>query len=223
MVYVREISWSNIEELDDAIISYLLYLEGKDIKTIGIIRNINKEEVERHIIEGKIRYRAFEGNRSTEDIIKRLMKYRREERGAVLDSMLEEERKDLEKYAIEKLFNSSRDDCNFYIWLLGELRSKAAVPKLTTFLRASDGTIKRMCCSALGKIGDIRAEDGLIRALEDSRPQVREYAVKALGRIGSTKAFPYLKRILDNPNEKDYVKRSAAMIIEEIKLISNDK
>lgn len=216
MVYMREITWDKIDGLDDSEITYLLYLEGKDMKTIGLIRKMEKGEVERQIIEAKIRYRAYEGNRSTEDIIKKLMKYRREERGTILEDMDSMEKYKIEQYASERLFDSSRDECNFYIWLLGELKSREAVPSLTTFLKATDGNVRRTCCSALGKIGDIRAEEGLLRVLEDSRPQVREYAVKALGRIGSKRACPILKKMIEDPEERDYVKRSAQWVLDEI-------
>lgn len=213
---MKSFSWDNIDVLTDWQISYLLYTEGKDIKTICRIRDLDRSDVEKHIIEGKIKYRIYEGINSTEDILKKLMKYRREERINFLSSMTEEEKKGLEKHASEKLFDSSRDECNFYIWLLGELKSSMAVPGLVTFLKCTDGNVKRMCCSALGKIGDIRAEDGLINCLGDQRPQIREYAVKALGRIKSKKSLGVLNKILNSQKEKDYVVKAAKTAIEQI-------
>ena len=213
---MKEVTWKNIDTLESMEITYLLYLEGKDIKTIGLIRNMDRLEIERHIIEAKIKYRAYEGNNSTEDIMKKLMKYRREERGTILEGMLPGERGKLEKYAIKKLFDSAREECVFYIWLLGELKSRESVTSILAFLKAEDGNTKRMSCSALGKIGDIRAEEGLIKVLGDSRPQVREYAIKALGKIGSKKSYEFLRRLIENPEEKEYVKRAALAVMEEL-------
>jgi hypothetical protein len=79
-----------------------------------------------------------------------------------------------------------------------------------------DGNVKRICCSALGKIGDIRSEDALINCLEDSRPQIKQYAVKALGKIKSKKSLYTLNSICQNKNEKDYVIRAAAQAISDI-------
>jgi hypothetical protein len=194
----------------------LLYTEGKDIKTICRIRNLEKNDVEKHIIECKIKYRAFEGVTNTADIIKKLMRYGRDERISVLDRMTDIERKNLEKYAMGKLFDSNRDECNFYIWLLGECRSINAVQSIITFLKCSDGNVKRICCSALGKIGDIRAENALLNCLEDSRPQIKQYAIKALGKIKSRRALPILNSICSNKNEKDYVIRAAEQTIRDI-------
>ena len=45
----------------------------------------------------------------------------------------------------------------------------------------------------MGKIGDIRAEDALIKLLKDPKPQVRQYTIKALRKIKSRKAVEHLK------------------------------
>lgn len=211
------ISWENIEELSDSEISYLLYLEGKNIKTICRIRNLDKSDVERQIIECKIKYRILEGSERTEDIVARLMKCRREERTNAISYLDQSKLKEIEEYSIKHLFNSNRDDCIFYIWLLGEIKSKRSLTSITSFLRCSDGNIRRMCCSALGKIGDIRSEDGLIKCINDTRPQVREYAIKSLAKIKSKKALNFLEEALNNDNEKDYVKRAAQNAIKEIR------
>ncbi|WDC83649.1 HEAT repeat domain-containing protein [Caloramator sp. mosi_1] len=54
-----------------------------------------------------------------------------------------------------------------------------------TFLKCTDGNIKRICCSSLGKIEAKESEDALISVLTDKRPQVKQYAIKALGKIKS--------------------------------------
>jgi HEAT repeat protein len=214
---VMIISWEQIEALSDSEISYLLYLEGKNIKTICKIRNLDKGDVERQIIECKIKYRILEGSERAEDVVSRLMKCRREERANAISYLDESKLMEIEEYSIKHLFNSKRDECIFYIWLLGELKSKKGLPSIISFLRCSDGNIRRMCCSALGKIGDIKCEDGLIKCINDSRPQVREYAIKSLSKIKSRKSLEFLQNVINNTSEKDYVKRAAENAIKEIR------
>lgn len=210
---MKMFTWEDIDSLMDSEITYLLYLEGKDIKTICKIRNMKSSDVERHIIESKIKYRFLEGGDDVVSIIGKLMRYRREERANILSSLDGKKVKEIEKYAIERLFNSNREECAFYIWLLGEIRSNDAVPSIITFLRCKDGNIKRICCSALGKIGDVRAEDALIKCLNDEKPQVREYAIKALEKIKCKGSVGVLKRVVESEN-KEYVKRAAVRAIE---------
>jgi hypothetical protein len=212
---MKAITWEKVDELNDSEISYLLYTEGKDIKTICKIRNIAKVEVERHIIECKVKYRIFEGTNNIDAISKRLMRFSKEERINALNMMSNEDKKRIEKYAQERLFESNRDECMFFIWILGELISKESVPSLITFLRCSDGNIKRMCCSALGKIGDTKAEDALIQCLSETRLQIKDYAIRALGKLKSKKALDKLK-IIEKNGEKDYIVRSAQNAIEQI-------
>lgn len=218
---MKDISWENVEQLTDQEITYLLYKEGKSIKAISLIRNIDKSLAEKQIIEFRMNNRIFESAMTTEDIIRNIKKCTREERSLTISRLPGETIKELETFALSRLFESCRDECNFLLYLLGEMKSKRAVPSIMVFLKSSDGNIKRAACSALGKIGDIRAEEGLISALDDKRPQVREYAIKALGRIGSKKAIEQLKKIEVNPQEKDYVKRAARNVINEIRGIES--
>jgi HEAT repeat protein len=212
---MKSITWDNIDDLSDPEISYLLYTEGKDIKTICKIRNISKSEIEKHIIECKVKYRIFEGSNNLDSIAKRLMRFSKEERINALNMMTQEDKKKIEKYAQERLFESNRDECMFYIWILGELASKGSVPSLITFLKCSDGNIKRICCSALGKIGDIKSEDALIQCLNESRLQIKDYAIRALGKLKSEKALDKL-RIIAKSGEKEYIIRSAQNAIDQI-------
>lgn len=213
---MKDISWENIENLSQQEITYLLYKEGKSIKAISLIRNIDKSLVEKQIIEFRISNRIFESAANTEDIIRNIKKCTREERSLTISKLPEETIKELEGFALSKLFESSRDECSFLLYLLGEMKSRKAVQSIMVFLKSSDGSVKRAACSALGKIGDIRAEEGLIYALEDKRPQVKEYAIKALGRIGSRSSKDVLERIVNSTDEKDYVIRAARNVLNEM-------
>lgn len=213
---VNKLTWEKINEITDEEISYLLYLEGKSISIIAKIRGQHKNKVEKDIIECRAKYRVFEGTNNVEDLTKKLIKYSRSERKMALEQLLDDDKRKLEDYSINKLFHSDRDECLFYIWILGELESKKSVQKLITFLKCTDGNIKRMCLSALGKIGASESEESLINATYDGRPQVRQYAVKAIYKIGTNKSLERLKEMIGNINEKDYVKRAAVEAIEFI-------
>ncbi|MCX7695138.1 MAG: HEAT repeat domain-containing protein [Caloramator sp.] len=213
---MKNLSWENIDLLSDADISYLLYKEGKGINTISKIRGIEKNTVERQIIECRIKYRTHELGDNPEKIINSLFKCNRKERVILLEELDDKKKKALENYAIDNLFSVNRDECLFLIWLLGELKSKRAIQPIMAFLKCTDGNIKRICCSSLAKIEAQEAEDALIFVLNDKRPQVKQYAIKALGRIKSKKAIKYLQGILKDKNEKEYIIRAAEIALKEI-------
>ncbi|GIW49054.1 MAG: PBS lyase [Caloramator sp.] len=213
---MKNLSWENIDLLSDADISYLLYKEGKDISTISKIRGIEKNVVERQIIECRIKYRTQELGENPDKIIHNLYKCNRKERVLLLEGLDEKKKNALENYAIDNLFSVNRDECLFLIWLLGELKSKRAIQPIMAFLKCTDGNIKRICCSSLGKIEAKEAEDSLIAVLKDKRPQVKQYAIKALGKIKSKKAVKYLQNILNDKNEKEYIIKAAEMSLMEI-------
>lgn len=209
------LNWKNISELSSEDISYLLFNEGKDIKTISIIRNISKVEIEKHIIHSKIKYKIYKYGTDEKSIIKSLMICPKDERLNIIRKIDKKEIELIEDYIVKNIFNTNQKECAFYIWFLGEIKSEKGIDRIITFLKCSDGTVKRMCCSALGKIGSLKGEDALIATLSENRSQVKEYAIKALGLIKSKKALIYLERITLS-NEKEYVKKSALNAIEII-------
>lgn len=213
---MKNISWDNIDNLKDSEITYILFMEGRDVDTISRIRNKDRNSIERDILECKIKYRATEGSNSPRDILSRLMKCSKDERLIHIKTIGNSDLKAIEKYMIRNLFDCTRDECMFYVWLLGEIKSKDAVQGLITYLKCTDGNIKRMCCSALGKIGDLKSEDSLIGCLGDSKLQVREYAIKALGKLKSEKALPILLNIMNDSSQKEYIIRASKTAINEI-------
>ena len=91
----------------------------------------------------------------------------------------------------------------------GDKKGSDSVRNLKAYLNHDNGNIRRLACSALGKIGDPSAENALLTRLKDEKSQVRQYAIKALSKLGSREVMPYLKRICDDGDEKDYNKKSA--------------
>jgi len=107
---------------------------------------------------------------------------------------------------------TARDaDLRGQVVALGDSRDREGVPFLLRVLAAhSSADVRRLAASALGRISDPAAEGGLIAALDDEAPQVRQYAAVSLGRLGTEQALPAL-RSLQSSDVEDYV-RSAAGI-----------
>ncbi len=100
---------------------------------------------------------------------------------------------------------------------LGESRSSTALPELFAALKSEDGNARRLAASALGKIKDSQAVQPLLDLLTiETKPQVRQYAVKALGNIGNDQAIAMLTKIADDEKEMYYTRESASHAIQQI-------
>jgi ATP-dependent DNA helicase RecQ len=100
---------------------------------------------------------------------------------------------------------------------LGEARSLSGVPELIAALEDTDGNVRRLAASALGKIGDRHAVEPLIDLLaREDKPQVRQYAVKALGQIGDPRAQSLLEKIVTAKTERDYTQASARTALKKL-------
>jgi HEAT repeat protein len=69
-------------------------------------------------------------------------------------------------------------------------------------LRSPDVQLRQFVAYLLGRVGDKRAIEPLIDALQDDHPGVRGAAANALGAIGDESAVPYLRPLLNNTNEQ---------------------
>lgn len=88
---------------------------------------------------------------------------------------------------------------------LGESGNADGVLELIEALSHSDGNVRRLAASALGKIGDPCGVEPLLTLLAtETKPQVRQYAIKALGKIGDSRAYSVLEQIAANRAEQDY-------------------
>ena len=87
----------------------------------------------------------------------------------------------------------------------------------TMYVRPQPKTIMlKTCLLALGKVGDKRAMESPILALQDVRFQVRELAVEAIGKCGDHYALASLETIQKNDKSK-FVRDQAKTAIKEIK------
>lgn len=125
------------------------------------------------------------------------------------------------KMLIELLINkiptiNNAEDKMIAIWIAGELKDEKIIKTIHKELGHRHGGVRRMVCSALGKIRSVDSVDVLHRALQDVKPQVRQYSSKALETIGNEKTIIRMKALLNNPNEAEYVRRSYIKTIESI-------
>ncbi|MCM8710892.1 HEAT repeat domain-containing protein [Clostridium sp. SYSU_GA19001] len=207
--------WNDVDKFQEEDITYFLSLEGKPIDAICRIRNLNKEEVQRHIIEGKIKYRFLVKSKSGKELFDILCSLGKQEKLAVLNSLSEENINILVKYirsGYADMLSKSKENA---IWILGELGSSSNIDILIKAMVHNHVNIRRMAVSAMGKIGDKTLDTVLIRALEDENPQVVLYAIKSLIKIKSEKAYSKIKNILDTTN-KDYLKKAAQDFLDSI-------
>lgn len=76
---------------------------------------------------------------------------------------------------------------------LGWIKSEQAIPNLLKVLeKDSVSAVREHAAEALGNIGSLQAESGLISALKDNESLVRASAVEALGKIHSQSSIPTL-------------------------------
>ncbi|MFQ6073229.1 MAG: HRDC domain-containing protein [Methanosarcinales archaeon] len=103
------------------------------------------------------------------------------------------------------------------VYKLGEHQDESAIETLIEATCDTNGTIRRLAASALGKIG-IKNENvinALKQLLDDEMSQVRQYAVKALGIVGDESVLDKLLQIAET-DDKYYVRESANIAIGKI-------
>lgn len=89
--------------------------------------------------------------------------------------------------------------------LLGELKYKKSVPRLSALLSDPDPAVRYEAVEALRKIGDIKVLGRLISALGDESTDVRYGAIQALRALGDGRAVEPLVRIcLENEDLRSY-------------------
>lgn len=208
-----KISWDNIDEFSDSEITYFLSLEGKSIGAICKIRGITREEVQKQLIEGKIKYRFLAKSKDEKALFEGLCNAGKDDKLTVLNSLSKENKQKLILYIKNHFAEMTSKHKEYAVWIIGELKVKEAMDILIKSIVHKHVNIRRMAVSALGKLGDKASEIALIRALEDENPQVVLYAIKALKKLNSSSAAGKIKQI-SNSGSKDYLVRAAKEFLE---------
>ena len=198
-----DISWSNIDNLDDYFITYLLYNESKTVSQISKIRNIPVAEVNDHLIKAKLEIKSANKQKveSSKDILDKFLELGK-------DSRLEF----IEELSLYKriLKEQNADDLIVLIWATGEFRDERFLKILHPLTNHRHSDIRRITYSAIRKISSPKSKLVLEKGLYDSNPQTRQYCAKALAKVGDDKTVEILQRLIDRKkiNEKEYVIRA---------------
>ncbi len=213
------LSWKNIDNLEDFQITYLLYQEGKNISQISRIRNMEVDDINRDIIKYKQILNQINYNDKT--IIEILLEADKNSRIDILNSLNENELIDAKKLLYKRIsVEKNVDDFMILLWICGELKDFRLLDIVHTCSKHPHGGVRRMAYSAMGKIGSDKSIDYLHKGLIDAKPQVRQYCAKSLCKIGNKITLKKLKNLINNPNEKEYVKRA---FLEAIDILENIK
>jgi len=197
-----DIDWQCISKYSEEEISYFLFLEGKTMEAICKIRNLDNAIVQKHIIDGKIKYRYLVQSNDTNELFKSIAKAGKEDKIYFLNSLGEDNKNKLIQLIKTGYAEMLPKDKEAAVWILGELKEVSCLDILIKASVHKYINIRRMAVSAMGKMGDDRAEGALLRALGDENPQVISYAIKSLGKIKSEKAITKIKHIYDNTDKK---------------------
>ncbi|MBU3145013.1 HEAT repeat domain-containing protein [Clostridium sp. CF012] len=197
-----DIDWQSIGKYSHEEISYFLFLEGKTMEAICKIRNLDNAIVQKHIIDGKIKYRFLVKSNDTNELFKSIANAGKEDKIYFLNSMSEENKNKLTTLIKTSYGEMYPKDKEAAVWILGELKDVACLDILIKASVNKSINIRRMAVSAMGKMGDERAEVALLRALSDENPQVVSYAIKSLGKIKSEKAITKIKYLYENTDKK---------------------
>lgn len=174
------------------------------MESICKIRNLDNSIVQKHIIDGKIKYRFLAKSNDPSELFMSIAKAGKEDKIYFLNSLLEDNKNKLVGLIKTSYTDMMPKDKEAAVWIIGELKEISCIDILIKASVYKFINVRRMAVSAMGKIGDVRAEGALLRALEDENPQVISYAIKSLGKIKSEKAIKKIKYIQDN-TDKSYI------------------
>ena len=206
------ISWDNIDQLEDYFITYLLYKESKTVSQISKIRNISTTEVNDHLIRAKLEIKAMlkDELELSKDILDKFLELNKEKRIAFMESLHEERMVDFKRRLYKRiLIERNAEDLMILIWATGELKDDRFLKLLHPLTSHRHSDVRRITYSALRKIESPKSREVLQRGLYDTNAQTRQYCAKALSKIGNETSLKMLIQLKNKKQfEKDYVLRA---------------
>ena len=204
------ISWDNIDKLEDHYITYLLY---KESRTVSQISQLIKAKLEiKSMLKDKVEL--------SKDVIDKFLVLNKNDRLKFMDSLNEERMLDFKRKLYKRIITEKNaEDLMILIWATGELKDDRFLALLHPLTSHRHSDVRRITYSALRKIESPSSREYLQRGLYDSNPQTRQYCAKALAKIGNKNSLKMLKQLRNKKNfEKEYVLRAyeeAISILEE--------
>lgn len=215
-----DISWNNIEQLEDYFITYLLYKESKTVSQISKIRNLSTVEVNDQLIKAKLQIKSVNKKEveNSKGVLDKYLELSKNERFDFIDDLSEDSERLIEfkrelykKIRVEK----NAEDLIILIWTTGELKEEKYLELLHCLTTHRHSDVRRITYSAIRKIQSPRSKPCLERGLYDSNPQTRQYCAKALALVGDTNSLNILKKLVTKKDhEKGYVLRAYEEAIE---------
>lgn len=215
-----KVDWNDIDSYTTEEISYFLSLEGKSMDSISKIRNLDRKTIENHIISGKIKYGILAKSGSEKQLFYKISISGKFDKINVLKNLDKSNEKKLVKFIKLNYTDMRTKDKETALWILGEIGDMEVFDVLVKGVVHKHVNVRRMAVSAIGKLGcksgNKLGENALIRALDDTNPQVIMYAIKALIKIKSEKAAEKIEYIKDN-TDKEYLKICSQQYLNIIK------
>ena len=206
------ISWDNIDQLDDYFITYLLYKDSKTVSQISKIRNISTTDVNDHLIKAKLEIKAMLKDKIelSKDILDKFLEMNKDNRMTFMDNLDEEKMIDFKRKLYKRiLVERNAEDLMILIWATGELKDDRFLKLLHPLTTHRHSDVRRITYSALRKIESPKSREVLQRGLYDTNAQTRQYCAKALSKIGNETSLRMLRRLKSKKQfEKDYVLRA---------------
>ena len=216
------ISWDNIDKLEDHYITYLLYKESRTVSQISKIRNLSTSQVNDQLIKAKLEIKSMLKDKVelSKDVIDKFLVLNKNDRLKFMDSLNEERMLDFKRKLYKRIITEKNaEDLMILIWATGEIKDDRFIALLHTLTSHRHSDVRRITYSALRKIESPSSREYLQRGLYDSNPQTRQYCAKALAKIGNKNSLKMLKQLRNKKNfEKEYVLRAyeeAISILEE--------
>ena len=216
------ISWDNIDKLEDHYITYLLYKESRTVSQISKIRNLSTSQVNDQLIKAKLEIKSMLKDKVelSKDVIDKFLVLNKNDRLKFMDSLNEERMLDFKRKLYKRIITEKNaEDLMILIWATGELKDDRFLALLHPLTSHRHSDVRRITYSALRKIESPSSREYVQRGLYDSNPQTRQYCAKALAKIGNKNSLKMLKQLRNKKNfEKEYVLRAyedAISILEE--------
>lgn len=206
------ISWDNIDKLEDHYITYLLYKESRTVSQISKIRNLSISQVNDQLIKAKLEIKSMLKDKVelSKDVIDKFLVLNKNDRLKFMDNLNEERILDFKRKLYKRIITEKNaEDLMILIWATGELKDERFLTLLHPLTSHRHSDVRRITYSALRKIESQSSREYLQRGLYDSNPQTRHYCAKALAKIGNKNSLKMLKQLRNKKNfEKEYVLRA---------------
>ena len=106
------ISWDNIDKLEDHYITYLLYKESRTVSQISKIRNLSTSQVNDQLIKAKLEIKSMLKDKVelSKDVIDKFLVLNKNDRLKFMDSLNEERMLDFKRKLYKRIMLNQRND-----------------------------------------------------------------------------------------------------------------